>query len=387
MSLRQRMTFIFVYTIMIKKFLLAVLSGVFGLFGAVFALSGATLDISPVISLKTTNLPIGFSGDLMLDLALDVHQISQSGQQFQLSFSECGSGDTEVFYQNEKKSALISTFPLTNNESKSFTLTIKKSTLAPCQLDFFLKEENTLKKIAQTSIALNPSCTAPIDIDEEHILSKNPTDTENQNLILSWVLTHEEVKYSSKKEKKLDSELQSAFDRAVKKGFLIDTPETRKKFQDPMTRLELAQMLNQISDHLNLEPLMEKKCEFTDLSWTPESTKRSAQNVCQLNLMGIHPNQSALENFMPDQLVDRAQMITVISRLLRGDTFNQGTTFYEKHLEKITSEQLITQANPDMIEIQGYFYLILQRAEAKFPLKRESVEETRTKKNWFFSFF
>ena len=64
----------------------------------------------------------------------------------------------------------------------------------------------------------------------------------------------------------MDSELQSAFDRAVKKGVLIDTPETRKKFQDPMTRLELAQMLNQISDHLNLEPLMEKKCEFTDLS-------------------------------------------------------------------------------------------------------------------------
>lgn len=372
---------------MIKKFLLALLSWILGLFGAVFALSWTTSETLSGISLKTTNLPIIFSGNFMLELALDAHQLSQYGQQFQLSFSECGSGDTEVFYENQKKSDLITTFPLANNDHKTFTLKIKKTSITTCQLDFFLHEEDTLKEAAQTSVVLNPSCTGPIDRDEEQILSKSPMIGESQNPIFSWNFMPKQKDHILGKEKKLDTELQSAFDRAVKKGFLLDSPETRANFQAPMTRLELAQMLNQISDHLNLESSREKKCEFADLSWAPEATKKTTQNVCQLNLMGIYPDESALENFMPDQLVDRAQMITVISRLLRANTFNQGTTFYQNHLEKALSEQLITQANPDMIEAQGYFYLILQRAEKKFPLKRESIEEIKEKKSWFFSLF
>lgn len=50
--------------------------------------------------------------------------------------------------------------------------------------------------------------------------------------------------------------------------------------------------------------------------------------------MGIHPDLSPLENFMPDMLVTRDQMVTVISRILWGDLYNQGQTFYEKHIQQ-----------------------------------------------------
>jgi hypothetical protein len=47
------------------------------------------------------------------------------------------------------------------------------------------------------------------------------------------------------------------------------------------------------------------------------------KKVCQLNIMGIHPNQGALKNFMPKQFINRAQMVTVISRMIWGKAFNE----------------------------------------------------------------
>lgn len=116
--------------------------------------------------------------------------------------------------------------------------------------------------------------------------------------------------------KTLDPELQSAYERAVAQGFFVDSADARTKFHQPMRRMELAQMLGQIADQLQLEVRSEKACAFADLKSSPEATKATAQRVCQLDLMGINPDQTALENFMPDEMVDRAQMITVISRLL-----------------------------------------------------------------------
>ena len=172
--------------------------------------------------------------------------------------------------------------------------------------------------------------------------------------------------------RKLSPELQSAFDWAVNKGFIEDSEIAKIRFQRPMTRIDFAQMLLAVSEKLWLEKHIDKNCDFADLKKAPEATIASSKAVCQLNIMGIHPNQSALENFMPDQLVNRAQMITVLSRMLWGATFNEGgSTFYQKHLEKVANEQLITQKEVSTIELQSYFYLVLQRAENKKLLTRK----------------
>ncbi len=177
----------------------------------------------------------------------------------------------------------------------------------------------------------------------------------------------------------MNPELQPAFDWAVAQGLLKNTTQERQKFQQPMRRIELAQMLISLNDYFGKAPNTKKTCQFTDLEKNPETTKKTAELVCQLDLMGIYPDQHALENFMPDRLVDRAQMITVLSRFLWGKQFNQGgSTFYEKHLKQATEQKLILKNNPHHREVKGFFYLILQRADKKQLLTLQSkIEENK----------
>ncbi len=354
---------------MIKKIFLAFLSALLGLFGAVFAQSGAVISEVPALALKATNLPVAFSGEFTLELALEQQQFAQSGQELELSFSQCGSGKAELFYHNEQKTDLISRFTLWDAEKINFPLLIKKADPESCQLNFLVKDKLSLSKLAETSIVLNPSCHPAIDHDMDTLLSGVVSTAADQTFLSSETARTNDW---SQEDKKLNAELQSAFDWAVSKGFVEDSELAKARFQAPMTRIAFAQMLLAVSEKLWLEEQADKSCDFADLKGAPEATITTAKAVCQLNIMGIHPDQSALENFMPDQLVDRAQMITVLSRMLWGATFNQGgNTFYQKHLEKAVNEQLITHKNASALELQGYFYLVLQRAENKKLLTRK----------------
>jgi len=92
--------------------------------------------------------------------------------------------------------------------------------------------------------------------------------------------------------------------------------------------------------------------------------------------MGINQDLTPLKNFNPDEIVTRDQLTTVISRIIRRSRYNQGgKTFYERHTEKLVEEGLlvgtapndekITDTTPNLVEVKGIFYLLLQRAEKK----------------------
>jgi hypothetical protein len=42
-----------------------------------------------------------------------------------------------------------------------------------------------------------------------------------------------------------------------------------------------------------------------------------------------------MENFLPNEAVTRAQFGTILSRLLYGETFNEGTPYYANHLQAL----------------------------------------------------
>lgn len=327
-----------------------------GLIGVSFA-----QDSGAKVGLSMTNLPASFSGEFTLELTTTAGALS-GAESFSLSFSECGSGQTELWYGNQKKSDQISSFSLASWEKKSFPLKIKARNIHGCQLNFKLTDTAGVK-VAETSMVLNSNCDLPIDFDQEYVLSQQASNSQRGK---AWVNKTTSVNNTTRGS--LDKELENALDWAVRQGIISQADKAR--FNNPMTRMELAQMILPVGDKLGRAANEGKACSFKDLVGTPEASIATAKRVCQLNVMGIYPNEEALENFMPDQIVDRAQMLTTISRMLWGNSYNQGgKTFYEKHFDKVKEENVVRKPFANLVELRSYFYLVLQRAAEKGLLK------------------
>jgi len=222
---------------------------------------------------------------------------------------------------------------------------------------------NQGKTEAQTSVILKSLCHQPIDFDQEDILSWYFLEKEQH------ILDQQDIVNQADNKNTLSPELKWAFDRALQHGFLSEQEKTL--FDKPMTRLQFAHMLLSVSNKLGIEIDEKKTCDFKDINWLSNADIATMKKVCQLNIMGIHPNQTALTNFMPKQFINRAQMVTVISRMIWGKTFNEwGNFFYTQHLKKAQEEALINKIFPKSLEIRAYFYVILQRADQKGLIKR-----------------
>ena len=341
---------------MIKKIFLALLSGLVSLFGIVFA---QTTWNTATLSLTAKNLPITFSGELNLDLITKNSSFSWL-ENLSLSFSNCGD-DIEVWHANKKKTSSILNFSLLPNEEKLISLTIRVKSIKACQLDFSILNQG--KTEAQTSVILKSLCHQPIDFDQEDILSWYFLEKEQH------ILDQQDIVNQADNKNTLSPELKWAFDRALQHGFLSEQEKTL--FDKPMTRLQFAHMLLSVSNKLGIEIDEKKTCDFKDINWLSNADIATMKKVCQLNIMGIHPNQTALTNFMPKQFINRAQMVTVISRMIWRKTFNEwGNFFYTQHLKKAQEEALINKIFPKSLEIRAYFYVIFQRADQKGLIKR-----------------
>ena len=342
---------------MIKKIFLALISGLVSFFGIVFAQT--TWNTEATLSLTANNLPITFSGELNLDLITKNSSFSWL-ENLSLSFSNCGD-DVEVWHANKKKTSSILNFSLLPNEEKLISLTIRVKSIKACQLNFSILNQG--KTEAQTSVMLKSLCYQAIDFDQEDILSWYFLEKEQH------ILDQQDIVNQTHNKNTLSPELKWAFDRALQHGFLSEQEKTL--FDKPMTRLQFAHMLLSVSNKLGIEIDEKKTCDFKDINWLSNADIATMKKVCQLNIMGIHPNQTVLTNFMPKQFINRAQMVTVISRMIWGKTFNEwGKFFYTQHLKKAHKEVLINKILPKSLEIRAYFYVILQRADQKGLIKR-----------------
>ena len=358
----------------------------------------------PTFSLEATNLPHTFSGQMTLNLQAIWQNLPLSGMMTKLEYDltwQNRPSDFQLFYQEQKKENQISQNLFHASEKVNFPIQVVYSGVDSSLINFSLKDEQN-KTLANTTVALLPlKCWTPIDFDEDKILK----EVAQNNKIVSQE-TPENLQsplVSDKTNKKSfykpllpiyanwqwTPELKLSYEWAIQKGFFENNEINHQSFLKPMTRIELAQMIIALTEVTWQEPNIEKKCEFADLKWAPEATRVAAQLVCQFDIMGINQDLTPLKNFNPDEIVTRDQLTTVISRIIRREKYNQGgKTFYEKHIEKLAEEWLLTNSSPsdkkasdttpNLVEVKGILYLLLQRAEKKnlIAIPNPVIEET-----------
>ena len=368
---------------------------------------GSVFAEVPSFSLEATNLPHTFSGQMTLNLQAIWQNLPLSGVMTKLEYNltwENRPSDFQLFYQGQKKENQISQNLFRSNEKVNFPIQVVYSGGESSSINFRLKDEQD-KTLADTTVALLPlKCWTPIDFDEEKILSEITQNIKSDKQLSEQAPANVESPVVSKKVNKRSfykpllpiyanrqwtPEFTQSYKWTLQKGFFEDNVANHEDFLKPMTRIELAQMIVSLAEIIWQEPNIEKKCEFTDLKWTPEATKAAAELVCQFDIMGINQDMTPLKNFNPDEIVTRDQLTTVISRIIRREKYNQGgKTFYEKHIEKLAEEWLLTDSSPsdkkasdttpNLVEVKGIFYLLLQRAEKKnlITIPNPVVEET-----------
>ena len=357
---------------------------------AVLSMGLASAEM-PTFSLEATNLPHTFSGQMTLNLQAIWQNLPLSGMMTKLEYDlawQNRPSDFQLFYQEQKKENQISQNLFHASEKVNFPIQVVYSGFDSSLINFSLKDEQN-KTLANTTVALLPlKCWTPIDFDEDKILKEvaqnNKIVSQETPENLQSPLVSEKTNKKSFYKPLLPiyanwqwtPEFQKSYEWALQKGFFENNEINHQSFLKPMTRIELAQMIIALTEVTWQEPNIEKKCEFADLKWAPEATRVAAQLVCQFDIMGINQDVSPLKNFDPDEIVTRAQLTTVISRIIRRSRYNQGgKTFYERHIEKLVEEGLlagtapndkkITDTTPNLVEAKGIFYLLLQRAEKK----------------------
>lgn len=358
----------------------------------------------PIFSLEATNLPHTFSGQMTLNLQAIWQNLPLSGIMTKLEYDltwQNRPSDFQLFYQQQKKENQISQNLFHTSEKVNFPIQLVYSGVESSSINFSLKDEQN-KTLANTTVALLPlKCWTPIDFDEDKILKEvaqnNKIVTQEKTESLKSSLVSEKTNKKSFYKPLLPvyvnwqwtPELKLSYEWAIQKGFFENNEINHQSFLRTITRIELAQIIIALTEVTWQEPNIEKKCEFADLKWTPEATKVAAELVCQFDIMGINQDLTPLKNFNPDEIVTRDQLTTVISRIIRREKYNQGgKTFYEKHIEKLAEEWLLTDSSPsdkkasdttpNLVEVKGIFYLLLQRAEKKnlIAIPNPAVEET-----------
>ena len=95
--------------------------------------------------------------------------------------------------------------------------------------------------------------------------------------------------------------------------------------------------------------------------------KTSAILACKLRIMGINKSGQPNTKFNPNGYITRAQMGTILSRLLRGATHNlNASDYYRDHLAALKQVGIMTKTDdPTMKEIRGNIMIILKRAADK----------------------
>lgn len=141
---------------------------------------------------------------------------------------------------------------------------------------------------------------------------------------------------------------------------------TGARLDQPLTRAELAKMMSvYVTQILGKDKVITGTVQYPDVDEKLGDLAQYIQLAYQLQIMGIDAEGKALPNFMPHQIVTRAEFATVFSRVLWGSKHNQaGEFWYAKHLEALKDAKILTNTTPMMQEIRGRVLLMLQRSQA-----------------------
>jgi hypothetical protein len=135
-----------------------------------------------------------------------------------------------------------------------------------------------------------------------------------------------------------------------------------------LIRMHLAKMISEFAINVMWREIEEEIpwcSEFEDMGSENEEMNKYATMACNLGLMWRESDQKSTQKiFNPKMIVDRAQFGTILSRLLRWDTYatDDSVRFYKNHLQALKERWIMTMiSDPFMEELRWWVILMMYR--------------------------
>lgn len=178
-----------------------------------------------------------------------------------------------------------------------------------------------------------------------------------------------------------NDELLDAYKYAYSLGITTMPSAYEANLKGKLVRKDLAKMISEYAlKVVKLKPDNSLTCLFNDLEEETLETKYYTKLACKLGLMGRHADgKQKLDDFMPNEAVNRAQFGTVLSRTLFGESYNVQTgedyERYQKHLQALNNKSIMNMINmPWMVELRGRVMLMMMRADPNREIQHTSAK-------------
>ena len=155
----------------------------------------------------------------------------------------------------------------------------------------------------------------------------------------------------------INDEMIKAHQFAYENGITSIANISNAKMNNNLTRIAMAKMLSQYA--INILWKTPDKSKIANFSDVPSSLDVSYNHwvtlAYQLWIMWVWTNK-----FRPNDIVTRAEFWTALSRMLYW--IPDGNPYYVPHLNKLKSEWIISNTNPNLHEKRWYVMLMLMRS-------------------------
>jgi hypothetical protein len=148
------------------------------------------------------------------------------------------------------------------------------------------------------------------------------------------------------------------------------------RLNDTITRAEMAKIIVKYAENVleitpsSLHSTSSITCTFSDLNQTNEELQNYIIQACELGLMGLNADgKTAQPAFHPNDTLTLAEVATIISRLLRNNTYRGSEEWwYHSHLLALQKADIIPRnIDPMKQELRGNVLLILMKSSPLLP--------------------
>ena len=198
--------------------------------------------------------------------------------------------------------------------------------------------------------------------------NKVSSDKNNSRELLESHIKTKKDKTTTKKSNFQDKQHEEAYNWAIKNKIIDKKTFPSSWIYNHLTRWELAVIVANFSKKLNKDKKFTKtQCSnFEDLDTVENPVIKDWMiRACEYGLMGIHSDgKTQIKNFMNTETLRRADLATVVSRMLWGTKYDDvklKDKYWFKHLQHLSKENIIKIPDPEIKEIKQWILLMLKR--------------------------